>query len=60
MPRPVITYLLETSWINLEVFIKRVLLYWEVMGQRDPSAFQGITVQGIKSKEDFASKNWME
>ena len=60
MPRPIITNLLETLCINVEVSRKLFLLYKEDMGQYDPSAFLGKTVYGIKSKKNFASKFFME
>ena len=51
MPRSFITYLSESSWLTVEKFRERFLLYSKVIGRCDPSAFLGITVQGIKSKK---------
>ena len=60
IPRLFRTYLLETSWKTVEVSRKRFLLFQEVMGQCDTSAFLGITVQGIKSGDVFACKICMK
>ena len=60
MIRPLITCLLEISWIIVEVSRKHFLLYEEVMGQCVTSAFLGKTVQGNKSKKVFASEICME
>ena len=57
MPRPITAYVLDTSWSTVNVTMKCFLLYWEVMGQGDQSAFLGITVQGNKFKKSFDSKN---
>ena len=48
--RQIIAHLRGSSWIIVEVSKKRFLLYQEIMCQSNPSAFIGITVQGIKSK----------
>ena len=60
VPKPIMSYLLQNSWITAEVYSKRFLVHWEAMGQCDPSAFLGITVQDIKIKKFFASKIYKE
>ena len=39
LPRPIKSYILETSWITIEVKRKHFFLYLEVMGQCDPIRF---------------------
>ena len=63
---PVITNLIEFVFLNncrniqQNLTGKLFMLYLEVLGQSDPSTFLGITVQGYKSREVFASKGCME
>ena len=58
--KPIINYLLETSCITVEVSMKRFWLYYEVMGQYDPSVFLGIAVQDMRSNKVFAFKVCMK
>ena len=60
MARQIITYLLETPWISVEISNIRFLLYQKVVGQCDPTAVLRITDQGITSKKIFGSKICME
>ena len=59
-PGQVITFLLQSSRITVELSRKRFLLKYDVRDPCDLSAFPGINVQCIRSEKAFASKICME
>ena len=60
LSRRMMTYLVQTSWILIEVSRKHFFSTKKLWVNVNPSAFLGITVQGFKSKKVFDSKICME
>ena len=39
VPKLIMSYLLHNFWITAKVYNKRFIVYWEAMGECDPSDF---------------------